>query len=116
MARALEAMNVQFPDCAPDCLFLDTLPWPEAPLDCPRVSILRGDQHALTIAAASVLAKTWRDAQMVELDAQHPDYGFALHKGYGTARHQAALRANGASPAHRLSFKPLRALTAPSLL
>lgn len=108
MARALDQLHAMQPGFAPDCLFLDSMPWPEAPVTCRLVSILHGDQHSLSIAAASVLAKTWRDAQMHDLDAQHPGYGLGAHKGYGTAGHQAALKALGASPAHRVTYQPVR--------
>jgi ribonuclease HII len=57
---------------------------------------------------ASILAKTARDAYMVEVDGHHPGYGFALHKGYGTARHLAALARLGPCPLHRRSFEPVR--------
>jgi ribonuclease HII len=69
--------------------------------------LIKGDGRVLSIACASVLAKTTRDALLVELDALYPGYGFAAHKGYGTPAHQAALRLHGPCPIHRLSFKPL---------
>ena len=62
------------------------------------------------MAAASLLAKTERDRLMLELDAQHPGYGFAGHKGYGAPAHRAALRDLGVSEVHRRSFAPIRAL------
>lgn len=108
MARALEQINAQFPAFSPDCLFLDSMPWPEAPVQCRLVSILHGDQHSLSIAAASVLAKTWRDEMMVDLENQYPGYDLGVHKGYGTARHQAALKSLGVCDIHRVSYKPVR--------
>jgi ribonuclease HII len=69
---------------------------------------VRGDRLSLTIAAASILAKVSRDRLMVELDKEYPQYGFARHKGYGTAVHQAAIAKYGATPIHRRSFAPLR--------
>jgi ribonuclease HII len=77
-------------------------------LRVPQTPIVHGDALSLTIAAASILAKTARDALMAELDAAHPGYGFARHKGYPTAEHFAALRRLGACPVHRRSFQPVR--------
>lgn len=109
MQRALEmALNAQ-PSFAADCLFLDAMLWPEMK-HIPQVSIVGGDQRSLSIAAASVLAKTWRDEHMLELDVEFPYYGFAEHKGYGTAKHHAALKRYGPSPMHRLHFEPIRKL------
>ena len=69
---------------------------------------------ARAISAASILAKTSRDAELRRLDALYPEYGFARHKGYGTAEHLAALEMHGACPQHRRSFAPVaRALQAP---
>ena len=59
-------------------------------------------------AAASVVAKVWRDDLMRELDKEYPQYAFGIHKGYGTAKHQAALNEFGPSPIHRMTFAPLR--------
>jgi len=77
--------------------------------DCsyPQLSLPKGDCQSLSIAAASVLAKTARDAFMASLDEQLPGYGFARHKGYGTPRHRAALRELGPAPVHRKSFRPI---------
>ena len=72
--------------------------------------IIRGDAKSLTIAAASILAKTARDALMHEFDARHPGYGFAKHKGYPVPEHLAALKALGACPIHRTSFGPVRSV------
>jgi ribonuclease HII len=77
-------------------------------LQMPQEAIIGGDAKSLTIAAASILAKTARDALMQELDAEHPGYGFARHKGYPVAEHRAALRKLGACPCHRRSFGPVR--------
>jgi ribonuclease HII len=70
--------------------------------------IIHGDALSLTIAAASILAKTTRDALMAELDVAHPGYGFVRHKGYPTAEHFEALGRLGACPVHRRSFAPVR--------
>jgi ribonuclease HII len=74
----------------------------------PQQSIIRGDSKSLSIAAASILAKVSRDQLMVELDAHYPQYGFARHKGYGTAQHLAALEQHGPCPQHRHSFAPIK--------
>jgi ribonuclease HII len=77
-------------------------------LGLPHTPIIHGDALSLTIAAASIIAKTTRDALMAELDAAHPGYGFARHKGYPTPEHFDALRRQGACPVHRRSFQPVR--------
>jgi ribonuclease HII len=71
-------------------------------------AIIGGDATVAEISAASIIAKVARDAELVALDAVYPEYGFAKHKGYGTAVHLAALRAFGATPIHRRSFAPVR--------
>ncbi len=73
-------------------------------------TIVKGDQLCLSIAAASIVAKVARDQMMVDYDRQFPEYGFAGHKGYGSAAHLAALRRYGPTPIHRRSFKPVRDL------
>jgi ribonuclease HII len=73
-------------------------------------AIIRGDAKSLTIAAASILAKTARDALMQHLDARHPGYGFAKHKGYGVPEHLAALKKLGPCSLHRTSFGPVRSI------
>lgn len=78
-------------------------------LDLPMRAIVGGDATVAAISAASILAKTVRDAGMRILHEQFPQYGFAQHMGYGTAAHLAALRAHGPCPAHRRSFAPVRA-------
>lgn len=90
----------------PDCLLLDYIEIPNTPLA--QVSLTKGDQISLSIAAASILAKTNRDAMLVELDIQYPGYGFSRHKGYGTPEHLQALDKLGPSSLHRYSFAPLR--------
>ena len=74
----------------------------------PQTAIVKGDARSYSIAAASVLAKVTRDRLMVEFDRQWPEYGFAVHKGYGTARHLAAIEKFGPCPIHRRSFAPLK--------
>ncbi len=96
-SRALEKL-AQFPDH----LLLDYLFLPEVAL--PQTALIKGDCRSLSIAAASVLAKTSRDAFLVNLDQTYPGYGFAAHKGYGTLAHRDALKRLGPCPVHRLSF------------
>ncbi|PWF45963.1 ribonuclease HII [Massilia glaciei] len=76
------------------------------------LAIVEGDDKVLAISAASILAKTARDAALVALHGQYPDYGFDQHKGYGTALHLERLRLHGPSPVHRRSYAPVRALLA----
>ena len=104
LERALDKTNLQ-----PDCLFLDYMLFPER-RDIPQVSIVNGDKHSLSIACASVIAKVWRDSQMLELHAVYPKYGFAQHKGYGTLAHQRALLRHGPCAEHRRSFAPVNSL------
>ena len=96
--RALDALPIQ-----PDHLLLDCLLLPENPV--PQTSLIKGDCRSLSIAAASVLAKTERDALMQQLDRVHPGYGLAKHKGYGTQAHRQAIARLGNSPIHRKTFK-----------
>jgi ribonuclease HII len=81
-------------------------------LPCPVQTIIEGDAKSLSIAAASIIAKVTRDRIMVGHDQAYPGYGFARHKGYGTAMHQEALRRHGVTPLHRTSFAPIAALLA----
>jgi ribonuclease HII len=83
-------------------------------LPCPAEALVGGDALDRAIMAASILAKVTRDRYMLELHAQHPEYGFDQHKGYGTPLHLAALRAHGPCPQHRRSFAPVRACLAPA--
>ena len=88
-----------------DALLIDAVQleaWP-----CSQRALIRGDASSLSIAAASIVAKVARDRLMVGLSQHLPAYGFASHKGYGTAVHERALRAHGPSPQHRRSFRPL---------
>jgi ribonuclease HII len=101
MRRAVEGLATR-----PDHLLVDARRIPGCAI--PQQGIVHGDALSLTIAAASIVAKTTRDALMCELDAIHPGYGFSRHKGYPTAEHFAALQARGACPIHRRSFAPVR--------
>lgn len=96
--RAVAALGL-----TPDFLLCDfRLLLPE--LETPQMTLVKGDQKSLSIAAASVLAKTARDALLCELDAQYPGYGLARHKGYGTAAHRMAISRLGPTDIHRRSF------------
>ncbi|MHA0041329.1 ribonuclease HII [Deinococcus sp. PEB2-63] len=101
-ARALARL-----DPAPQALVTDYL---KLRTDLPLTAPPKADALSYSVAAASLLAKTERDRLMLDLDAQHPGYGFAGHKGYGAPAHRAALRDLGVSEAHRRSFAPIRAL------
>lgn len=79
-----------------------------ASLALPQTALVKGDARSFSIAAASVLAKVTRDRWMLEFDRAFPGYGFAEHKGYGTAQHLAALSRHGPCPIHRRSFAPLK--------
>ena len=74
-------------------------------------AVVRGDASRAAISAASILAKTVRDTLMEHMDMRFPAYGFAIHKGYPTAAHLAALRAHGPSAVHRMSFGPVKSLS-----
>ncbi|WP_409514482.1 ribonuclease HII [Brevundimonas sp.] len=81
-------------------------------LPCAVTPVVKGDSRSLSIAAASILAKTARDRLMIEMDVTYPGYGFASHKGYNAPIHQSALTMLGPCPAHRRSWAPIRALLA----
>ena len=81
---------------------------PVKTLRVPQTAIVQGDAKSFSIAAASVLAKVTRDRRMLAYDEKFPEYGFAQHKGYGTAKHLAAIAKHGACPIHRLTFAPLK--------
>jgi len=98
MCHALGALN----PCA-DFLLIDALQLKEIAL--PQRAIIRGDSVSASIAAASVIAKTYRDALMRDYHEHYPHYGFASHVGYGTRAHLEALRTHGACPIHRRSFR-----------
>ena len=98
MRSAVSALAV-----APDYLLVDGAQLPGAA--APSLKIIKGDAKSLSIAAASILAKVYRDALMMEYHERWPEYGFDAHKGYGTAAHVRALESHGPSPIHRKSFK-----------
>ncbi|MBN1536377.1 MAG: ribonuclease HII [Anaerolineales bacterium] len=101
--RAMESLSI-----TPQHLLVDYIELPDCTI--PQTSLVKGDARCLSIAAASVLAKTARDALMRQYDQCFPGYGFARHKGYGTARHRAAIAQLGGCPLHRRSFAPLNRL------
>ena len=101
MRRAVEGLATK-----PEFVLVDARKIPECPF--PQRGIIHGDLLSASIAAASIIAKTTRDAYMAELDRQYPGYGFASHKGYPTPEHYRALRELGALPIHRRSFRPVR--------
>ena len=103
MCRAIEAMSVQPKAALVDGNYRFKLP-------CDVETAVGGDGLSLSIAAASILAKTARDEIMIAADAEYPGYGFASHKGYNAPIHQAALKAMGPCPIHRRSWAPIRAL------
>src|SRR5246500_2574780 len=100
MAAALEQLTIQ-----PDYLLIDAM---ELDVLIEQKSLIKGDARSVSIAAASILAKTYRDARMEEWDAVYPRYGLARHKGYATPDHLEALRLHGPTPLHRHSFAPVR--------
>lgn len=100
MQRAVAGLSVR-----PTSALVDGNRCPQ--LEIPSEAIVKGDGKVASIAAASILAKTARDAEMLVLHAQYPQYGFDRHMGYPTAAHFAALEAHGASPVHRRSFAPV---------
>ncbi|HEX9092245.1 MAG TPA: ribonuclease HII, partial [Anaerolineales bacterium] len=97
MCRALESLSVY-----PAHLLIDYLFLPE--ITIPQTALIKGDCRSLSIAAASIMAKTARDALLRKLDLTYPGYSFAAHKGYGTRAHRDALQRLGPCPIHRLSF------------
>lgn len=103
MQRALAVLHIQ-----PDHLLVDALKLPD--IDIPQSALIKGDRRSLSIAAASILAKTGRDALMVKMDAQFPAYQFSRHKGYGTKIHRTALERSGPCDIHRFSFAPIKSL------
>lgn len=106
MRRAVLALSIQ-----PQQVLVDGLYCPTTGI--PSRAIVKGDSKIAAISAASILAKTSRDALMLELHERYPQYGFADHKGYPTAAHLAALQEHGVTSVHRKSFRPVRELLFP---
>ena len=105
MRRAVEGLRLP-----PKLVLVDGNRLPALPMRCE--AIVRGDSLIAAISAASILAKVTRDRWCEEVDLEYPAYGFARHKGYGTAQHLTALCAHGASPLHRTTFAPVRVMLA----
>jgi len=103
--RAMNAALAQLSPLPPHALVDGR---PVKTLCVPQTAIVKGDARSFSIAAASVLAKVTRDRRMREFAAQFPAYGFTEHKGYGTAKHLAAIAQHGACPIHRKTFAPLK--------
>ncbi|MCC6918973.1 MAG: ribonuclease HII [Alphaproteobacteria bacterium] len=103
MTRAMEALRAQ--GCAPRAALVDGNDPPA--FDVPTRALVQGDGRSFSVAAASILAKVTRDRMMAALDAEHPGYGFARHKGYGTPHHAEALLRLGPCAIHRRSFSPV---------
>jgi len=103
MRRAINALEV-----TPDYVLTDGYPIPG--LTTPNLAVWKGDQVAISISAASILAKVYRDRIMIKLDKEFPKYGLANHKGYITASHTAAIKEFGVLPIHRKSFANIAAL------
>lgn len=109
MRRAIEGLSL-----VPTHALIDGNRVPPG-LICSAEAIVKGDAKEPAISAASILAKTHRDAQLLELDRLYPQYGFARHMGYPTAAHLEALRLHGPSPMHRRSFAPVAQTLLPGL-
>ena len=97
MQRALDQLNIK-----PDLALIDGNR--EKDFGVPVKTVVKGDSLSMNIAAASILAKVTRDDLMVKLAEEYPQYGFEIHKGYGTKAHYAALTVHGPSPIHRMTF------------
>ena len=101
MRRALDRLALM-----PQFLLIDAFPLPD--VDIPQKAIVKGDALCLSIAAASIVAKVTRDRIMAEFDRDYPEYGFAGHKGYGSAEHIRKIESLGPCPVHRYSFAPIK--------
>lgn len=101
MKRAVEGLEIQ-----PDHIKIDGNK--KIQMQISMETIIKGDSKIAAISAASIIAKVARDKEMIELDKQYPEYGFARHKGYPTKAHREALQKYGALSCHRKSFKPVR--------
>lgn len=103
MQRAVANLAIQ-----PEQALVDGLYPPK--INCEVKAIVKGDQLIPVISAASIIAKVFRDHEMMEFDSQYPEYGFAKHKGYPTKEHMRAIQQYGITPIHRQSFKPVKDL------
>jgi ribonuclease HII len=91
----------------PDFLLIDAMPME---IEIPYLSLIKGDALSVSIAAASIVAKTTRDLYMMEMDKLFPEYGFKNHKGYGTKEHLEALKTYGITPIHRKTYEPIMSM------
>jgi ribonuclease HII len=91
----------------PEFLLIDAMPME---IDIPYLSLIKGDALSVSIAAASIVAKTTRDAYMLEMDKIFPEYGFKQHKGYGTKQHLEAIERYGITPIHRKTYEPIKSM------
>ncbi len=91
----------------PEYLLIDAMPME---LDIPNKSIIKGDQKSISIAAASIIAKTTRDQYMIEMDKVFPLYNFKQHKGYGTKEHIELIKRHGYTPIHRKTYEPIKSM------
>ncbi|KZN48825.1 ribonuclease HII [Pseudoalteromonas luteoviolacea] len=105
MKRAVEGLSIPA-----EFVFIDGNRLPD--ITVPAQAVVKGDSLVEEISAASILAKVTRDNEMIELDAQYPQFGFAGHKGYPTKAHFEALAQHGITPHHRKSFKPVQRIIA----
>jgi len=102
MISAIKQLKIK-----PDFLLIDAMPME---IDIPLLSIIKGDTLSVSIAAASIIAKTTRDGYMMEMDKLFPEYGFKKHKGYGTKEHLEAIQTYGITPIHRKTYEPIKSL------
>ena len=107
MLSAVEALKIK-----PEYLLVDAMPLVTT---IPQKAIIKGDQLSLSIAAASIVAKTARDSYMDEMDKLFPEYKFKQHKGYGTKAHLEALEKYGVTPIHRKTFEPIKTMVTKTL-
>lgn len=107
MKICLEKLSIK-----PEAALLDAM---NLDMDYPVESIIKGDEKSVSIAAASILAKVYRDDLMIELDKEYPGYGFAKNKGYGTKEHLLALDTLGITPIHRKTYDPVKTMLLPTL-
>ncbi len=113
MQRAVEQLQATFAHVLSNQNILVQVDGNQRPrISLPCEAIVKGDSKVQAISAASILAKTARDAELYKLDQLYPAYGFAKHKGYPTAAHMALLKQHGISPVHRRSYAPVKALIA----
>jgi ribonuclease HII len=102
MISAIKQLKIK-----PDFLLIDAMPME---IDIPLLSIIKGDTLSVSIAAASIIAKTTRDGYMIEMDKLFPEYGFKKHKGYGTKEHLEAIQTYGITPIHRKTYEPIKSM------